>query len=358
MSLLGGGVGVARHNTHSPNTGTRIVDGSAIPAGVAGAGGGGLIGSLMAGQMVASSKRNRDLKKHLKANKQKRDGMKNEEVVTEGDARLGRLTGAMQRLTARKAGRIQSGTVQDAASQSISGSLGARSANAAYKPGLAGALQRAQKQNILRDSGLSNPATIKPQFGMANGLQQADARGIVARQTVGALRQGYTVNRLQASTGGAEHKIVLAGGPPKRRVVQVGSDISDQISLGRYTGTLATRQRDKKEMQKDKQANSVNLFRGRALTDEFHGNTKQGNYMTNEEYTQILEQMIISLTGMELEELHEAVGGHLKEGTGYSPEEVKSGKTRSGRPHPEAKFPGWKVGENMLTQKVKNGKKK
>ena len=47
----------------------------------------------------------------------------------------------------------------------------------------------------------------------------------------------------------------------------------------------------------------------------------------------------------------------VKEGTGYSDEEVKSGKQRSGRPFPEAKFPGWKVGKNMLTQKVKNGKK-
>lgn len=47
----------------------------------------------------------------------------------------------------------------------------------------------------------------------------------------------------------------------------------------------------------------------------------------------------------------------VKEGTGYSDEEMKSGKQRSGRPFPEAKFPGWKVGKNMLTQKVKNGKK-
>ena len=47
----------------------------------------------------------------------------------------------------------------------------------------------------------------------------------------------------------------------------------------------------------------------------------------------------------------------IKEGTGYSDEEVKSGKQRSGRPYPEAKFPGWKVGKNMQTQKVKNGKK-
>ena len=49
--------------------------------------------------------------------------------------------------------------------------------------------------------------------------------------------------------------------------------------------------------------------------------------------------------------------GAVSEGTGYSDEEVKSGKQRSGRPYPEAKFPGWKVGKNMLTQKVKNGKK-
>ena len=47
----------------------------------------------------------------------------------------------------------------------------------------------------------------------------------------------------------------------------------------------------------------------------------------------------------------------IKEGTGYSDEEVKSGKQRSGRPYPEAKFPGWKVGKNMQTQKAKNGKK-
>ena len=47
----------------------------------------------------------------------------------------------------------------------------------------------------------------------------------------------------------------------------------------------------------------------------------------------------------------------VKEGTGYSDEEVKSGKQRSGRPYPEAKFPGWKVGKNMQTQKAKNGKK-
>jgi len=47
----------------------------------------------------------------------------------------------------------------------------------------------------------------------------------------------------------------------------------------------------------------------------------------------------------------------VKEGTGYSDEEVKSGKQSSGRPYPEARFPGWKVGKNMLTQKVKNGKK-
>lgn len=53
----------------------------------------------------------------------------------------------------------------------------------------------------------------------------------------------------------------------------------------------------------------------------------------------------------------ERQGDSLAEGTGYSDEEVKSGKQRSGRPYPEAKFPGWKVGKNMLTQKVKNGKK-
>ena len=73
--------------------------------------------------------------------------MKNKKTISEGDARLGRLSGAMDRLTARKTGRLQSGQVQDTTSQSISGSLGARSANSADKPGLATALGRAQKQN-------------------------------------------------------------------------------------------------------------------------------------------------------------------------------------------------------------------
>jgi len=41
--------------------------------------------------------------------------------------------------------------------------------------------------------------------------------------------------------------------------------------------------------------------------------TKKENTMQNEEYTQVLEQMILSLTGMELEELHEAVVGQLSE---------------------------------------------
>jgi hypothetical protein len=40
---------------------------------------------------------------------------------------------------------------------------------------------------------------------------------------------------------------------------------------------------------------------------------KRAATMKNEEYTQILEEMILSLTGMELEELHEAVGGRLSE---------------------------------------------
>jgi len=40
---------------------------------------------------------------------------------------------------------------------------------------------------------------------------------------------------------------------------------------------------------------------------------KRAATMKNEEYTQVLEQMILTLTGMELEELHEAVGGHLSE---------------------------------------------
>ena len=35
--------------------------------------------------------------------------------------------------------------------------------------------------------------------------------------------------------------------------------------------------------------------------------------MTNQEYTRLLEEMILSLTGIEAEDLHEAVGNHLFE---------------------------------------------
>ena len=40
---------------------------------------------------------------------------------------------------------------------------------------------------------------------------------------------------------------------------------------------------------------------------------KKEKTMKNEEYTQVLEQMILTLTGMKLEELHEAVVGQLTE---------------------------------------------
>ena len=78
MTAFGGGVGIARHNTYTDKTGTHIVDGSAVPAGVAGGLGGGLIGSLMARDMVAGSKRNRNVKKHLKKSKETRDMQKEE----------------------------------------------------------------------------------------------------------------------------------------------------------------------------------------------------------------------------------------------------------------------------------------
>ena len=35
--------------------------------------------------------------------------------------------------------------------------------------------------------------------------------------------------------------------------------------------------------------------------------------MTNQEYTEVLEEMILSLTGIELPQLHEAVGARLNE---------------------------------------------
>ena len=37
--------------------------------------------------------------------------------------------------------------------------------------------------------------------------------------------------------------------------------------------------------------------------------------MTNQEYTQLLEEMIVSLTGIELGDLHEAVSNRLSEDT-------------------------------------------
>jgi hypothetical protein len=38
---------------------------------------------------------------------------------------------------------------------------------------------------------------------------------------------------------------------------------------------------------------------------------KKANTMQNEEYAQVLEQMILTLTGMKLEQLHEAVSGKI-----------------------------------------------
>jgi len=110
--------------------------------------------------------------------------MQNEETISEGDARLGRLSRAMETAKLRQSGRLRLGAAQDHGSESRLGLDAAESANRADKPGLASALRQAQAK-----------AKIK----------------------------------------------------------------------------------------------------------------------TNEEYTQVLEQMILSLTGMELEELHEAVGDRLTE---------------------------------------------
>ena len=41
--------------------------------------------------------------------------------------------------------------------------------------------------------------------------------------------------------------------------------------------------------------------------------------MTNQEYTRLLEEMILSLTGIEAEDLHEAVGNHLFENMRLTP---------------------------------------
>jgi hypothetical protein len=83
--------------------------------------------------------------------------------------------------------------------------------------------------------------------------------------------------------------------------------------------------------------------RGSQLSSMMYGSGKNYNSLTGKKQANAVKG------------IKKAMG--VKEGTGYSDEEVKSGKQRSGRPHPEARFPGWKVGKNMLTQKVKNGKK-
>lgn len=74
-------------------------------------------------------------------------------------------------------------------------------------------------------------------------------------------------------------------------------------------------QRSEKAKQSVQKA-TLRLLRKPAATmknEEYTSKTKKENTMKNEEYTQVLEQMILSLTGMELEELHEAVGSHLSE---------------------------------------------
>ena len=56
-----------------------------------------------------------------------------------------------------------------------------------------------------------------------------------------------------------------------------------------------------------------NMLTQKRATEKALTPDQKANGLKKEEYTQVLEQMILSLTGMELKELHEAVGGHLSE---------------------------------------------
>ena len=97
MSLLGAGFGLAKHNTYSG--GSKIFDVSAIPATIAGGIGGGLIGHLMAGQMVPGSNRNKNPKKLLKKKMVKEGYEKKLKRLQNASDRAGLGTARRTRLT-------------------------------------------------------------------------------------------------------------------------------------------------------------------------------------------------------------------------------------------------------------------
>jgi len=172
-------------------------------------------------------------------------------------------------------------------------------------PQVAAAAHRAQQKSIIRDAGLDKPDSHAG-WPIARAPGPLGDRARVATRTRDFLRNGYTLSGLRSSVGGDPHsdphKIVSAGGKG------VGSDITSQTGLGGAAGTLITRQAHKKKVQDGR------LF---AYDPDAAWKNKKKKAMTNEEYsqeyTEVLEEMILSLTGIELGDLHEAVSGRLDE---------------------------------------------
>ena len=199
-------------------------------------------------------------------------------TVTEGDRRAGRVT-----QSALKSGQATLSGKPD--------------------PRVAAAADREQKKSIIRDTGLDKPDSHAG-WPVARGPGPLGDRSRVATRTRDLLRNGYTLSGLRSSVGGAAHKIVSAGGEGP------GSDITSQTGLGGAAGTLRTRQEYKKKVQDGR------LF---AYDPDAAWKNKKKKSVKNEEYsqeyTEVLEQMILTITGMELGDLHEAVGNRLSEDT-------------------------------------------
>jgi len=106
----------------------------------------------------------------------------------------------------------------------------------------------------------------------------------------------------------------------KARTAQRDSadDKSNQLglSMNTYLNSRDASRRADDSIEKNKIRRAGG--RGRDYTDRMNAGVKkwfakERKNMQNEEYTQVLEQMILTLTGMKLEELHEAVVGQLSE---------------------------------------------
>ena len=166
-------------------------------------------------------------------------------------------------------------------------------------PRVAAAADREQKKSIIRDAGLDKPEE-HADWPIARAPGPLGDRSRAATRATGFLRNGYTLSGLKSSVGGGAHKIVSAGGEG------FGSDITSQTGLGGAAGTLRTRQEYKKKVQN-----------GRLFAYDPDAAWKKKKSVKNEEYSQeyieVLEEMILSLTGIELKDLHEAVNNQLNE---------------------------------------------